>query len=185
MQAQEPDRPAPVSGMEARRKAAGDPAPAARLQYSLVRMLPLPDKPLEPVAIAVGRARASQSYQAVLNCREFNELIERLSHAKVCALDTEADDKDPRTATLFGISFAIGKGEAFFVPYCERDMGDLTPRTVQLGLKKLFKSRTIFVGHNLLYDFMLLHRHGFEPPSICFDTLLAARCCYGESGQLI
>ena len=44
----------------------------------------------------------------------------------------------------------------------------------------MFKSQTVFVGHNLLYDFMLLHRHGIEPPTRCFDTLLAARDCYGD-----
>lgn len=59
-------------------------------------------------------------------------------------------------------------------------MGDLTPNLVKRGLKKLFKERTKFVGHNLKYDFTLLYRNGIEPPAVCFDTLLAAHDCYGD-----
>jgi hypothetical protein len=34
--------------------------------------------------------------------------------------------------------------------------------------------------HDLKYDFTLLRRNAIEPPSVCFDTLLAARDCYGD-----
>lgn len=148
--------------------------------YSLIRMLALPDTSTQSLEPRDVRTRSSKSYQAVLNCREYNELLERIAHSNVCAIDTEADDKDPRTATLFGISFALAPGEAFFVPFCERDMGDLTPNVVQRGLKKLFKEQTKFVGHNLKYDFTLLRRNAIEPPSVCFDTFLAAHDCYGD-----
>lgn len=148
--------------------------------YSLIRMLAFPDTPDQSLVPTNERIRSSKSYQAVLNCREYNELLERIAHSSVCALDTEADDKDPRTAALFGISFALARGEAFFVPFCERDMGDLTPNVVQRGLKKVFRGRTRFVGHNLKYDFTLLRRNAIEPPAVCFDTLLAARDCYGD-----
>lgn len=148
--------------------------------YSLIRMLALPDSPGQPLESTNDRKRLSKSYQAVLNCREYNDLLERISNSNVCAIDTEADDKEPHTATLFGISFALARGDAFFVPFCERDMGDLTPNLVKLGLKKLFKERTKFIGHNLKYDFTLLHGNGIEPPAVCFDTLLAAYDCYGD-----
>src|SRR5262249_53560817 len=114
--------------------------------YSLIRMLPLADPPFQTMK-TIGRVRSPKLYQAVLNCRDFNDMLERIAHSKVCALDTEADDKDPRTATLFGISFATARGKACFVPFCERDMGDLTPNVVQRGLKKLFKEPVTFVGH--------------------------------------
>ena len=148
--------------------------------YSLIRMLSLADTPHQPRESKNDRMRSSKSYQAVLNCREFNELLERIAVSAVCAIDTEADDKDPRTATLFGISFALARGEAFFVPFCEHDMGDLTPNVLRRGLRRLFKERTMFVGHNLKYDFTLLRRNSIEPPSVCFDTLLAAYECYGD-----
>jgi hypothetical protein len=102
--------------------------------YSLLRMLPLPDTPAQLQEPTIHRVRASTSYGAVLNCRDFDALLDRIARSKVCAIDTEADDKDPRTATLFGISFALAPGEASFIPFCERDMGDLTPKVVQSGL---------------------------------------------------
>jgi DNA polymerase I-like protein with 3'-5' exonuclease and polymerase domains len=148
--------------------------------YSLIRMLALADTPDQPQEYTNDCIRSSKSYQAVLNCREFNELHERIAVSNVCAIDTETDDKDPRTVTLFGISFALARGEAFFVPFCEHDMGDLTPNVVRRGLRRLFKERTMFVGHNLKYDFTLLRRNAIEPPSVCFDTLLAAYECYGD-----
>jgi DNA polymerase-1 len=152
----------------------------ARGFNSLVRMLAILDTPAQPPEPTNVRIRSSKSYQAVLNCREYNELVERIAHSNVCAIDTEADDKDPRKATLFGISFALAPGEAFFVPFCECDMGDLTPNVVQRGLKKLFKEQTRFVGHHLKHDFTLLLRNAIEPPAVCFDTLLAAHDCYGD-----
>ena len=148
--------------------------------YSLIRMLALADTPDQPQEYTNDCIRSSKSYQAVLNCREFNELHERIAVSNVCAIDTETDDKDPRTVTLFGISFALARGEAFFVPFCEHDMGDLTPNVVRRGLRRIFKERTMFVGHNLKYDFTLLRRNAIEPPSVCFDTLLAAYDCYGD-----
>jgi DNA polymerase I-like protein with 3'-5' exonuclease and polymerase domains len=148
--------------------------------YSLIRMLTPADTRDQPQEYTNDRMRSSRSYQAVLNCREFNELQERIAVSNVCAIDTETDGKDPRTVTLFGISFALARGEAFFVPFCEHDMGDLTPNVVRRGLRRLFKERTMFVGHNLKYDFTLLRRNAIEPPSVCFDTLLAAYDCYGD-----
>jgi DNA polymerase-1 len=143
-------------------------------------MLALADTRNQPQEYTNDRIRSSKSYQAVLNCREFNELQARIAVSSVCAIDTETDGKDPRTVTLFGISFALARGESFFVPFCEHDMGDLTPDVVRRGLRRLFKERTMFVGHNLKYDFTLLRRNAIEPPSVCFDTLLAAYDCYGD-----
>jgi len=148
--------------------------------YSLIRMLPLADTPDQPQESKNHRIRSSKSYQAVLNCREFDKLLERIAGSAVCAIDTETDDKDPRTATLLGISFALARGEAFFVPFREHDLRDLTPNVVRRGLRRLFKERTMFVGHNLKYDFTLLRRNSIEQPSVCFDTLLAAYECYGD-----
>ncbi len=68
--------------------------------YSLIRMLALADTPDQPKEYTNDCKRSSKSYQAVLNCREFNELHERIAVSKVCAIDTEADGKDPRTVTL-------------------------------------------------------------------------------------
>src|SRR5262249_33438075 len=106
--------------------------------YSLVRMLSLPTTSAQPLGPTTRRSRPSKSYTAVLTCQAFNTLLDRIAQAKVCAIDTEADDKDPRTATFFGVAFALVPGEAFFVPFSEGDMGDLTRKVVRRGLQMLF-----------------------------------------------
>jgi len=147
---------------------------------SLIRMLPLADTATRRVGLANDVSGISRSYHAVRNSREFSELLDRIGRCRVIALDTEADDNDPRTALLLGISFSVAPGEASFIPFYERDMGDLTRSMVQRGLQKLFQGQTTFVGHHLKYDFALLQRNAVEPPSVCFDTLLAAQECYGD-----
>jgi DNA polymerase I-like protein with 3'-5' exonuclease and polymerase domains len=151
--------------------------------YSLIRIMTHAEPPIQPL-VTSDRTRSSRTYKGVLTRREFDDMLERVALSKVCAIDTEADDKDPRKATLFGISFAPGRGDAFFVPFCERDMGDLTPDVVRSGLKRIFKERITFVGHNLKYDFMLLHRNDIEAPEVFFDTILAAHECYGDLDSL-
>ena len=43
------------------------------------------------------------------------ELQLRVSKSEVCAVDTEASDKDPRIASLFGVGFSVKAGEAFYM----------------------------------------------------------------------
>ena len=40
--------------------------------------------------------------------------------------------------------------------------------------------RLKLVGHNLKYDFTVLHRHGIDVQELYFDTLLAAHECSGD-----
>jgi len=148
--------------------------------HSLIRMLSGFEALTQRPEIRNDLIHSSKSYKPVLNCRDYNEMLERIALCKVCAIDTEADDTDSRVATLFGISFALAWVDAFFVPFCQRDMGDLTPNLIRRGLKKLFRERIRFVGHNLKYDFALLRRNGIDPPVVSFDTLLAAHDCYGD-----
>ena len=148
--------------------------------YSLVRMLLPPATPAQSPGRETRKLRASKSYTALLTRQAFNTLLARIAESKVCAIDTEADDKDPRKATLFGIAFALLPGEAFFVPFSEGDMGDLSRKVVRRGLQRLFMQPTMFVGHNLKYDLTLLHRNAINPPAVTFDTLLAAHECYGD-----
>ena len=148
--------------------------------HSLIRMLSVPEALTQRSEITNNLIHSSKSYKSVLEFRDYTEMLERIALSKVCGIDTEADDTDPRVATLFGISFALARGDAFFVPFCQRDMGDLTPSLVRRGLKKLFREQIRFVGHNLKYDFTLLRRNGIDPPVVSFDTLLAAHDCYGD-----
>ena len=146
--------------------------------WSLVRMLPAPD-PIE-----IGDPTSSEGnktdYRAVRSAEDLRSLEQCLAKADVCAIDTETSGKDPRTATLYGISLAVKEGQAFYVPLIQSDLDGLRPDDVRARLKVALSRRLKLVGHNLKYDFTVLHRHGIDVQELHFDTLLAAHECFGD-----
>lgn len=108
------------------------------------------------------------------------ELASLVRASKVCAIDTESDDKDPRQGTLFGVSFSVKPGEAYFVPLIENDLKEVSKDEVLQFLKQLCASEIDFLGHNIKYDALLLRRHGIRIKSLHFDTMLAAYDCHGD-----
>jgi hypothetical protein len=93
--------------------------------YSLIRLLEPPT--LGNLAHYASKGKIeSTSYNAVLDSEGLATLEALISSSKICAIDTETDDKDPHQATLFGVSFSVKKGEAFFVPLIENDLKGLT-----------------------------------------------------------
>ena len=125
-----------------------------------------------------GSKRSTDAYYAVVNRTAMTELASLVRASKVCAIDTESDDKDPRQGTLFGVSFSVKPGEAYFVSLIETDLKDVSKDEVLQFLKQLCASEVGFLGHNLKYDALLLRRHGIK--SLHFDTMLAAYDCHGD-----
>ena len=141
-------------------------------------MLPAPD-PIE-----IGDPTSSEGnktdYRAVRSAEDLRSLEQCLAKADVCAIDTETSGKDPRTATLYGVSLAVREGQAFYVPLIQPDLDGLRPDDVRARLKVALSRRLKLVGHNLKYDFTVLHRHGIDVQELHFDTLLAAHECFGD-----
>ena len=108
------------------------------------------------------------------------ELEALVAKSAVCAMDTEASDKDPRSASLFGVAFSVKAGEAFYVPVTKADLEGALPEVIKARLQKLFAGRTRFVGHNIKFDCVLLRRHGIPIKHVFFDTMLAAYECFGD-----
>jgi DNA polymerase-1 len=143
---------------------------------SLVRLVRTP----EPVRVEAPSAKRGPKYVAVRNEVGLRQLQDAISNCNVCAIDTEASDKDPRRATLFGVAFAVEEGRAFYVPVTASDLQGLAPQDVLGVLRKLLGSELKAVGHNLKYDYVLLRRHGIDIKNTFFDTMLAAYDCYGD-----
>lgn len=100
--------------------------------------------------------------------------------AEVCAIDTETSGKDPRRATLYGVSLAVKEGQAFYVPMIQSDLDGLSPEDVGARLRTALSRKLKLVGHNLKYDFAVLQRHGIDVEALHLDTLLAAHACFGD-----
>jgi len=150
--------------------------------YRFHSLCVLLEDPPEVRLTRTGSKRSTDAYHAVVNRTAMTELASLVRASKVCAIDTESDDKDPRQGALFGVSFSVKPGEAYFVPLIENDLKDVSKDEVLQFLKQLCASEVDFLGHNIKYDDLLLRRHGIRIKSLHFDTMLAAYDCHGDWG---
>ena len=126
------------------------------------------------------RTPRAQSYHAVVDSNGLKQLEALLLSSKLCAIDTESDDKDPRKGDLLGVAFSVVAGEAYYIPAIESDLRGLRKDDVLRFLKRVCESEISFIGHNIKYDYLLLRRHGVRINCIHFDTMLAAYDCHGD-----
>jgi DNA polymerase I-like protein with 3'-5' exonuclease and polymerase domains len=148
--------------------------------YRFHSLCVLLEEPPEVRLTQKGSKRSTDAYYTVVDRTAMTGLASLVRASKVCAIDTESDDKDPRQGTLFGVSFSVKPGEAYFVPLIENDLKEVSKDEVLQFLKELCASEIDFLGHNIKYDALLLRRHGIRIKSLHFDTMLAAYDCHGD-----
>jgi DNA polymerase-1 len=108
------------------------------------------------------------------------ELESVVCASKLCSIDNESDEKDPRAATLLGVCFSVKDGATYFVPLIETELKDLTRNDVLKVLRRIFESEVDFIGHNIKYDYLILRRSDVTIKRVHFDTMLAAYDCRGD-----
>jgi DNA polymerase-1 len=109
-------------------------------------------------------------------------LARALAAAPLFAFDTETDTTDEMTANLVGLSFAIGAGEAYYIPvgHTATPEGDEPVR--QLPLKDVIERlrsaltdpKVGKTAHNAKFDMMALARRGVWVEGLVGDTMVAA-----------
>ncbi|SRR6266567_1789942 len=144
--------------------------------WSLIRLLPLPEREL----VRAEENPTRPDYEAARTPAELDKLHNMVKAAEVCALDTEASDKDPRNAVLYGVAFSVRERQAVYVPQIQSDLAGVSQEEVRTRLNKLFRVKTKFVGHNIKFDYLILRKHGMRLRHIHFDTMLAASECFGD-----
>lgn len=149
--------------------------------YSLARLLPLSDELSIDLYSQTVCLKDNNNYQVVDTDKKLSTLKQLLSHTGLCAVDTETSGKEPRTATLYGISLSIEAGSAFYIPLVQTSLNGITPDNVLKQLSLMFTKKIKVIGHNLKYDFLVLRNHGIEIGNPYFDTMLAAYDCFGDS----
>ena len=150
--------------------------------YGLYSLLPLlPQRSNFRLEVVSVPAKAdTDTFRAVVDRRGLEALESVVRMSKVCAIDAETDDKDPRKGTLLGIAFAAKPGEAYFLPLVETALKDIQTSAVVNALKRIFSSDVAFIGHNVKYDYLILRRIGIAIKRVNFDTMLAAFECHGD-----
>ncbi len=139
------------------------------------------DPPQTPAALATARAQSTVAvkidrtgYECV---RDLARLLNWVTEARdegVVAFRTETTSLDPMRAELVGFALAIRPGRAAYVPVAHRSStadllgGGRTENQVALddalvAFKPLLSDPSVLkVGHNLKYDWLLMHRFGID-----------------------
>ena len=148
--------------------------------YGFFSLLPLLPNRTHTEPEVVATSIKADAFRAVVDRSGLEALESAVRMSKLCAIDAEADDKDPRKGTLSGIAFATTEGEARFLPVDETILRDIPRSAVLDALRRIFSSDVDFIGHNIKYDCLLLRRIGIAIKRVHFDTMLAAFECHGD-----
>ncbi|HKS70648.1 MAG TPA: DNA polymerase I, partial [Ktedonobacterales bacterium] len=141
-------------------------------------------------AVAPPRPRVeptSGTNTLVIDTPEALDVLARsLENAPIFSFDLETDTTDEMRAHIVGLSFAMGPGEAYYIPVghlaqpTEEGEGTEEARQVPLAdvlarlRPALTSERAGKVGHNAKYDMMVLARHGIWVEGLRFDSMVAA-----------
>lgn len=110
-------------------------------------------------------------YYLVQTDEEIKSLVEKLSSATSVCFDTETTSTDANTAEMVGMSFAITKGEAYYVPVP-------ADRNATLAIVEKFKAvlenpNIEKIGQNIKYDIIVFANYNVQVRGKLFDTMLA------------
>jgi DNA polymerase-1 len=126
---------------------------------------------LTPTAFDVYDAE-KVNYRLVDTMEGVRELVANYADAPVICYDTETTGVDPMHAELVGIALSRQAGDAHYIALNAVGMQVTDVLTALHPI--LTKPDTTFVGHNLKYDYIMLHRAGLTPCDTIFDTMIAA-----------
>jgi DNA polymerase-1 len=119
---------------------------------------------------------AKKSYATIQDEDTLHKVIAQIKKTGFVALDTETDSPYPTQARLVGISFSVKPHQAFYLPLWH----DYPNAPDQIPKKKAFQLlKGIFsdpkikkTGHNIKYDFVVLHREGITLQGKDMDTMV-------------
>ncbi len=128
-----------------------------------------PAPPLDPLATLDG------DYSAITTSAQLAELVQTLRSQPIIALDTETVGLG-HTAALCGVCLAWETGKGVYIPICSPDPScHLDQQTVLEALRPILEDPAIpKVGHNIKYDWLVLHHAGVRLRGVVFDTMIAA-----------
>ena len=117
-----------------------------------------------------------KSYELITSIERLEEWVNRLSSVTFFAIDTETTSIDYMSAKLVGVSFAVGVGEAAYLPLAHDYVG--VPAQVDFdkaikALKPVLENESIAkVGQNLKYDLSILASYGLTLKGELYDTMM-------------
>ncbi len=116
------------------------------------------------------------NYQTILTEDEFEHWLTKLEQAKLISIDTETTSLNYMEANIVGISIAVNKNEAAYLPLAHSYAG--APRQLNIDdcltkLKPILEDEDLAkIGQNLKYDTAVFANHGIALKGIQHDTML-------------
>ena len=111
------------------------------------------------------------TYTLIDTLEKRDELVKKLAAAEAFAFDTETTGTDPIVAELVGMSFAITEGEAYYVPV-PADRSE-AQELVEAFRTVLTDEKSLKIGQNIKYDYLVMQNYGIELGGEMFDTMIA------------
>lgn len=126
-------------------------------------------------------------YTLITTIEDAKELFNKLNKINLIVFDTETDDLDQFGLKIAGVSFAVKKGEAWFLAINPEDeenvlfndnLKDRLPLKAFIKIfKPLFENKKIKkVCQNGKFDIAVLRSIGIRVENFYFDTMLASYC---------
>ena len=120
--------------------------------------------------------RINSNYELVLNEKDLDKWIKKVTKAKTVAVDTETSGLNYMDAKLVGVSLSTKPGEAAYIPFGhakEEGIKQLSEKTVVEKLKPFLEDKKKkIIGQNLKFDRNILAQHGIKLGPIKHDTML-------------
>ena len=115
-------------------------------------------------------------YEIITTQERFDAWLKKLEAAPLFSFDTETTALEYLDARIVGLSFAVARGEAAYVPLAHDYLGvpaQLDREAVLAALKPLLESDTRkIVLQNAKYDMHVLANHGIRLTAVAHDTML-------------
>jgi DNA polymerase-1 len=112
-------------------------------------------------------------YEMVTTLDSLKSWVNKITQHSIVAIDCETTSLNAMQAELVGISLAVGKGDACYIPLTHQtSLAQLDRNTVLEFLAPCLVNRAILkVGHNIKYDLLVLGHYGTTVTPIT-DTML-------------
>ena len=115
-------------------------------------------------------------FEAILSDQQFANWLNKIETTELVGFDTETTSINYMEAELVGLSFAVGDGDAAYLPVAHvyPDVPDQLDReTVLKRLKPWLESaEQAKIGHHLKYDAHVLMNYGIELGGMRYDSML-------------
>jgi DNA polymerase I len=126
---------------------------------------------VEPTVALTNISNTEHTYHLADTPEKRAELIAILNLQKSFCFDTETTGTDANQCELVGLSFAVKKGEAWYVP-ASADCEEATKMVQEF--KDVLENPAIGkIGQNIKFDILVLKYYGIDVQGELFDTMLA------------